>query len=86
MAPRRAPGFRQFGADDTGGVDEFLDQIASGGQDYRRLVEGLPVGITFSGTGRSDATLIRLAYAFETARINAHGPLILCDLAGVSDY
>lgn len=38
------------------------------------LVEGLPVGITFSGTGRSDATLIRLAHAFETARIKAHGP------------
>ncbi len=37
------------------------------------LVEGLPVGITFSGTGRSDATLIRLAHAFETARIKAHG-------------
>jgi amidase len=38
------------------------------------LVEGLPVGITFSGTGRSDATLIRLAHAFETARIKATGP------------
>jgi amidase len=37
-------------------------------------VSGLPVGITFSGTGRSDATLIRLAHAFETARIKAHGP------------
>ncbi len=38
------------------------------------LVTGLPVGITFSGTGRSDATLIRLAHAFETARIKADGP------------
>ena len=38
------------------------------------LVEGLPVGISFSGTAGSDATLIRLAHAFETARINAHGP------------
>jgi amidase len=38
------------------------------------LVAGLPVGITFSGTGRSDATLIRLAHAFETARIAADGP------------
>lgn len=38
------------------------------------LVEGLPVGITFSGTAHSDATLIRLAEAFETARINAQGP------------
>jgi amidase len=38
------------------------------------LVEGLPVGITFSGTGRSDSTLIRLAHAFETARIKANGP------------
>ncbi len=38
------------------------------------LVAGLPVGITFSGTGRSDATLIRLAHAFETARISADGP------------
>ena len=37
-------------------------------------VAGLPVGITFSGTGRSDATLIRLAHAFETARIKADGP------------
>jgi amidase len=37
-------------------------------------VAGLPVGITFSGTGRSDATLIRLAHAFETARIAADGP------------
>ncbi|WBQ04268.1 amidase [Kribbella sp. CA-293567] len=38
------------------------------------LVEGLPVGITFSGTGGSDATLIRLAHAFEAVRIMAHGP------------
>jgi amidase len=38
------------------------------------LVSGLPVGITFSGTARSDATLIRLAHAFETARIEADGP------------
>jgi len=38
------------------------------------LVAGLPVGITFHGTGRSDATLIRLAHAYETARINADGP------------
>ncbi|MGW6278325.1 amidase [Kribbella sp. NPDC055071] len=38
------------------------------------LVAGLPVGITFSGTARSDATLIRLAHAFETARIKADGP------------
>jgi amidase len=38
------------------------------------LVAGLPVGITFSGTARSDATLIRLAHAFETARIKAGGP------------
>lgn len=38
------------------------------------VVSGLPVGITFSGTGRSDATLIRLAHAFETARIKADGP------------
>ncbi|MFB6726077.1 amidase [Kribbella sp. NPDC056345] len=38
------------------------------------LVSGLPVGITFSGTGGSDATLIRLAHAFETARIKADGP------------
>jgi amidase len=38
------------------------------------LVEGLPVGITFSGTARSEATLVRLAHAYETARIDAHGP------------
>ena len=38
------------------------------------LVAGLPVGITFSGTARSDSTLIRLAHAFETARIAADGP------------
>jgi amidase len=38
------------------------------------LVEALPVGISFSGTAGSDATLIRLAHAFETARIRAHGP------------
>ncbi|MEU4197045.1 amidase [Kribbella sp. NPDC026611] len=38
------------------------------------LVSGLPVGITLSGTARSDATLIRLAHAFETARIAADGP------------
>jgi len=37
-------------------------------------VAGLPVGISFHGTGRSDATLIRLAHGFETARIKAHGP------------
>jgi amidase len=37
------------------------------------LVEGLPVGVTFSGTAGSDATLVRLAHAFETARIKAHG-------------
>nr|WP_238355875.1 amidase [Kribbella sandramycini] len=38
------------------------------------LVGGLPVGLAFSGTGGSDATLIRLAHAFETARIRANGP------------
>jgi amidase len=38
------------------------------------LVSGLPVGITFSGTARSEVTLIRLAHAFETARIAADGP------------
>ncbi|MFF1818271.1 amidase [Kribbella sp. NPDC058245] len=38
------------------------------------LVGGLPVGITFSTTGGGDATLIRLAHAFETARIKENGP------------
>jgi len=38
------------------------------------LVSGLPVGLTFSGTARSEVTLIRLAHAFETARIAADGP------------
>lgn len=38
------------------------------------LVEGLPVAITFSGTADSDATLIRLAHGYETARIKADGP------------
>ncbi|MGW7683253.1 amidase [Kribbella sp. NPDC054772] len=38
------------------------------------LASGLPVGITFSGTARSEVTLIRLAHAFETARIAADGP------------
>ena len=38
------------------------------------MVSGLPVGITFSGTARSEVTLIRLAHAFETARIAADGP------------
>ncbi|WP_432945978.1 amidase [Kribbella sp. CA-253562] len=37
-------------------------------------VAGLPVGIVFGGTAGSDATLIRLAHAFETARIVADGP------------
>jgi amidase len=37
-------------------------------------VSGLPVGLTFSGTARSEVTLIRLAHAFETARIAADGP------------
>ncbi|MGW5187904.1 amidase [Kribbella sp. NPDC004138] len=37
-------------------------------------VAGLPVGITISGTARSEVTLIRLAHAFETARIVADGP------------
>ena len=37
-------------------------------------VAGLPVGITISGTARSEVTLIRLAHAFETARIAADGP------------
>ncbi|TDW15443.1 amidase [Kribbella kalugense] len=37
-------------------------------------VSGLPVGVTFSGTARSEVTLIRLAHAFETARIAADGP------------
>jgi amidase len=38
------------------------------------MVSGLPVGLTFSGTARSEVTLIRLAHAFETARIAADGP------------
>jgi amidase len=38
------------------------------------VVSGLPVGLTFSGTARSEVTLIRLAHAFETARIAADGP------------
>ncbi|MFD7159744.1 amidase [Kribbella sp. NPDC059898] len=38
------------------------------------LVSGLPVGLTISGTARSEFTLIRLAHAFETARIAADGP------------
>jgi amidase len=38
------------------------------------LVSGLPVGLTISGTARSEVTLIRLAHAFETARIAADGP------------
>ncbi|ADB30320.1 Amidase [Kribbella flavida DSM 17836] len=38
------------------------------------MVAGLPVGVVFSGTGGSDATLIRLAHALETARIAADGP------------
>ncbi|MDX2970359.1 amidase [Kribbella solani] len=37
-------------------------------------VAGLPVGLTFGGTARSEVTLIRLAHAFETARIVADGP------------
>ncbi|GAA1572343.1 amidase [Kribbella hippodromi] len=37
-------------------------------------VSGLPVGLTFGGTARSEVTLIRLAHAFETARIGADGP------------
>jgi len=32
-------------------VDEFLDQIAAGGQDYRRLVERLPVIVYTSELG-----------------------------------
>ncbi|NIK62427.1 amidase [Kribbella shirazensis] len=38
------------------------------------LVSGLPVGLTISGTARSEVTLIRLAHALETARIAADGP------------
>ncbi|WP_327640133.1 amidase [Kribbella sp. NBC_00482] len=38
------------------------------------MVSGLPVGLTISGTARSEVTLIRLAHAFETARIVADGP------------
>ncbi|WP_427885312.1 amidase [Kribbella sp. GL6] len=38
------------------------------------MVSGLPVGLTISGTARSEFTLIRLAHAFETARIAADGP------------
>ncbi|RZT28435.1 amidase [Kribbella sp. VKM Ac-2569] len=38
------------------------------------VVSGLPVGLTISGTARSEVTLIRLAHAFETARIAADGP------------
>jgi amidase len=37
-------------------------------------VSGLPVGLTISGTAKSEVTLIRLAHAFETARIAADGP------------
>ncbi|HZX05759.1 amidase [Kribbella sp.] len=38
------------------------------------MISGLPVGLTISGTARSEVTLIRLAHAFETARIAADGP------------
>jgi amidase len=38
------------------------------------MVSGLPVGLTISGTAQSEVTLIRLAHAFETARIAADGP------------
>ena len=38
------------------------------------LVAGLPVAVTFCGTADSDATLIRLAHGYETARIKADGP------------
>ncbi|TDO66615.1 amidase [Kribbella sp. VKM Ac-2571] len=38
------------------------------------VVSGLPVGLTISGTARSEVTLIRLAHALETARIAADGP------------
>ncbi|MEU8227024.1 amidase [Kribbella sp. NPDC048915] len=37
-------------------------------------VSGLPVGLAISGTAGSEVTLIRLAHAFETARIAADGP------------
>ena len=37
-------------------------------------VSGLPVGLTISGTAGSEVTLIRLAHAFETARIAVEGP------------
>nr|WP_202893234.1 amidase [Kribbella italica] len=37
-------------------------------------VAGLPVGIVLGGTAGSDSTLIRLAHAFETARIESDGP------------
>lgn len=38
------------------------------------LVEGLPVGLLFSGTAGSDTTLIQLAHAFETIRVSTQGP------------
>jgi amidase len=39
------------------------------------LAQGLPVGVTFWGTADSEATLIEIAAAYESARDAADGPL-----------
>ncbi|MEU4197020.1 amidase family protein [Kribbella sp. NPDC026611] len=49
------------------------------------LVGGLPVGIAFTGTARSEATLVRVAHAFEVARTKAHGPFPEPQLTRVPD-
>lgn len=38
------------------------------------VVGGLPVAVSFSGTAHSEATLVRVANAFELARVQAQGP------------
>jgi amidase len=38
------------------------------------FVHGLPVGITFMGTAWSEATLIRLAFAYEQATRHRKAP------------
>jgi len=45
------------------------------------LVRGLPVGISFIGAAYTEATLIRLAYAFEQATQRRQAPQFLPTIA-----
>jgi amidase len=65
---------------DPGGGGSFTAPAAVAGYPHvtvpMGLVRGLPVGISFVGTAWSEATLLKLAYAFEQAGPARRGPTL----------